>query len=84
MSYILIYFFNCRQISRLKDQNKLLTEEVSKKSQAITVLDQEKSALIRELFQVNIRCILLLNNKIFVEETLPIPSVAKSNPKIFI
>jgi len=44
-----------RQISRLKDQNKLLTEEVSKKSNAITVLDQEKGALIRELFQARSR-----------------------------
>jgi len=44
-----------RQILRLKDQNKLLTEEVSKKSNAITVLDQEKGALIRELFQTRSR-----------------------------
>jgi len=44
-----------RQILRLKDQNKLLTEEVSKKSNAITVLDQEKGALIRELFQARSR-----------------------------
>lgn len=40
-----------RQIARLKDQNKLLTEEVGRKSNSISVLDQEKSALIRELFQ---------------------------------
>ena len=32
---------------------RLLTEEVGKKSNAITLLDQEKGALIRELFQVN-------------------------------
>jgi len=44
-----------RQITRLKDQNKMLTEEVSKKSTAITVLEQEKSALIRELFQARSR-----------------------------
>ena len=44
-----------RQISRLKDQNRLLTEEVSKKSKAMTVLDQEKSALIRDLFQARAR-----------------------------
>ena len=31
---------------------RLLTEEVGKKSNAITLLDQEKGALIRELFQV--------------------------------
>ena len=29
-----------------------LTEEVGAKSQAISILDQEKSALIRDLFQV--------------------------------
>ena len=44
-----------RQIGRLKDQNRLLTEEVSKKSRAMTVLDQEKSALIRDLFQARAR-----------------------------
>ena len=42
------------QVTRLKEQNKLLTEEVSKKAHSITILDQEKSALIRDLFQV--RC----------------------------
>ena len=31
---------------------RLLTEEVGSKSQAISILDQEKSALIRDLFQV--------------------------------
>ena len=30
-----------------------LTEEVGAKSQAISILDQEKSALIRDLFQVS-------------------------------
>merc|ERR550532_2042854 len=44
-----------RQVGRLKDQNRLLTEEVSKKSRAMTVLDQEKSALIRDLFQARAR-----------------------------
>jgi len=44
-----------RQIARLKDQNKLLTEEVGNKSTAIAVLDQEKGALIRELFQARAR-----------------------------
>ena len=42
-------------LSRLKDQNKLLTEEVGKKCTSITVLEQEKSALIRELFQARSR-----------------------------
>merc|ERR1712002_29985 len=44
-----------RQITRLKEQNRMLTEEVSKKCTSITVLDQEKSALIRELFQARAR-----------------------------
>lgn len=43
------------QITRLKDQNRLLTDEVSKKCKAISVLDQEKSALIRDLFQARAR-----------------------------
>ena len=34
---------------------RMLTEEVSKKCTAITVLDQENSALIRELFQARAR-----------------------------
>ena len=44
-----------RQVGRLKDQNRQLTEEVSKKSKAMAVLDQEKSALIRDLFQARAR-----------------------------
>ena len=44
-----------RQITRLKDQNRMLTDEVSKKCKAISVLDQEKSALIRDLFQARAR-----------------------------
>lgn len=44
-----------RQVARLKEQNRLLTEEVGKKCNAITVLDQEKSALIRDLFQARAR-----------------------------
>lgn len=43
------------QVSRLKDQNRLLTDEVSKKCNAISILDQEKSALIRDLFQARSR-----------------------------
>ncbi|XP_045596534.1 suppressor APC domain-containing protein 2 [Procambarus clarkii] len=40
-----------RVVGRLKDQNHLLTEEVSSKSERITVLEREKAALLRELFQ---------------------------------
>ncbi|XP_064086040.1 suppressor APC domain-containing protein 2-like [Macrobrachium nipponense] len=40
-----------RVIERLKDQNHLLTEEVSLKSERITGLEREKAALLRELFQ---------------------------------
>ena len=32
---------------------RLLTEEVGRKATAMSVLDQEKSALIRDLFQVS-------------------------------
>ncbi|XP_013775643.1 suppressor APC domain-containing protein 2-like isoform X2 [Limulus polyphemus] len=38
-------------IKKLKEQNKMLTQEVSKKSEYITRLEREKSSLIRELFQ---------------------------------
>ncbi len=40
-----------RQIHRLKEQNKMLTEEVGRKSNFITNLEQEKSVLIKQLFQ---------------------------------
>ncbi|KAG7157559.1 suppressor APC domain-containing protein 2-like [Homarus americanus] len=40
-----------RVVGRLKDQNHLLTEEVSSKSERITVLEREKAALLREIFQ---------------------------------
>uniref|UniRef100_A0A0K2TJY0 Suppressor APC domain-containing protein n=1 Tax=Lepeophtheirus salmonis TaxID=72036 RepID=A0A0K2TJY0_LEPSM len=40
-----------RQIERLKDQNKLLTEEVSLKCCVISSMEREKSAIIKELFQ---------------------------------
>ncbi|KAK7066160.1 Adenomatous polyposis coli tumor suppressor protein [Halocaridina rubra] len=40
-----------RVIERLKDQNHLLTEEVSMKSERITDLEREKAVLLRELFQ---------------------------------
>ncbi|KAK6316003.1 hypothetical protein J4Q44_G00135270 [Coregonus suidteri] len=38
-------------IQRLKDQNRLLTQEVTDKSERITQLEQEKSALIKQLFE---------------------------------
>jgi len=37
---------------RLKQQNHLLTEEVSKKSERISILEREKASLIRELLQI--------------------------------
>lgn len=39
-----------RSLRRLKSQNHQLTEEVGRKSERITVLEKEKSSLIRELF----------------------------------
>ncbi|XP_076352026.1 suppressor APC domain-containing protein 2-like [Tachypleus tridentatus] len=38
-------------IQRLKEQNRMLTQEVGNKSERITQLEREKSSLIRELFQ---------------------------------
>ncbi|NXX49784.1 SAPC2 protein, partial [Tricholaema leucomelas] len=38
-------------LSMLKEQNRLLTKEVSDKSERITQLEQEKSALIKQLFE---------------------------------
>ncbi|XP_077161861.1 suppressor APC domain-containing protein 2 isoform X2 [Paroedura picta] len=38
-------------INMLKEQNRLLTKEVTDKSQRITQLEQEKSALIKQLFE---------------------------------
>ncbi|KAL0965459.1 hypothetical protein UPYG_G00281510 [Umbra pygmaea] len=42
-------------IQRLKDQNRLLTKEVTDKSERITQLEQEKSALIKQLFEARAR-----------------------------
>merc|ERR1712071_724935 len=39
-----------RSLRRLKSQNHQLTEEVGRKSERITMLEKEKSSLIRELF----------------------------------
>lgn len=45
------FVVNPNVVNRLKEQNRLLTDEVSKKCERITQLEREKSALIRELFQ---------------------------------
>ncbi|XP_041094387.1 suppressor APC domain-containing protein 2 [Polyodon spathula] len=42
-------------INMLKDQNRLLTKEVTDKSERITQLEQEKSALIKQLFEARAR-----------------------------
>ncbi|XP_029372470.1 suppressor APC domain-containing protein 2 isoform X2 [Echeneis naucrates] len=42
-------------IQRLKDQNRLLTQEVTEKSERIAQLEQEKSALIKQLFETRAR-----------------------------
>nr|XP_057920751.1 suppressor APC domain-containing protein 2 [Doryrhamphus excisus] len=44
-------------IQRLKDQNRLLTQEVTDKSERITQLEQEKSALIKQLFEARARSV---------------------------
>ncbi|KAK8379146.1 hypothetical protein O3P69_019171 [Scylla paramamosain] len=40
-----------RLVTKLKEQNHQLTEEVSNKSERIAILEREKAALLRELFQ---------------------------------
>lgn len=42
---------NPNLVNKLKEQNRLLTEEVTRKCERITQLEREKSSLIRELFQ---------------------------------
>ncbi|XP_076020328.1 suppressor APC domain-containing protein 2 isoform X2 [Genypterus blacodes] len=42
-------------VQRLKDQNRLLTQEVTEKSERIAQLEQEKSALIKQLFEARAR-----------------------------
>ncbi|XP_070845581.1 suppressor APC domain-containing protein 2 isoform X1 [Chaetodon trifascialis] len=44
-------------IQRLKDQNRLLTQEVTEKSERIAQLEQEKSALIKQLFEARARSV---------------------------
>lgn len=42
---------NPNLVNKLKEQNKMLTDEVTRKSERITQLEKEKSVLIKELFQ---------------------------------
>uniref|UniRef100_H3CUE9 Suppressor APC domain containing 2 n=1 Tax=Tetraodon nigroviridis TaxID=99883 RepID=H3CUE9_TETNG len=42
-------------IQRLKEQNRLLTQEVTEKSERIAQLEKEKSALIKQLFEARAR-----------------------------
>ncbi|KAG8447440.1 hypothetical protein GDO86_014792 [Hymenochirus boettgeri] len=42
-------------VNMLKEQNRLLTKEVTDKSDRITQLEQEKSALIKQLFEARAR-----------------------------
>ena len=42
---------NPNLVNKLKEQNRLLTDEVGQKSLKISQLEREKSSLIRELFQ---------------------------------
>lgn len=44
-------------ILRLKDQNRLLTQEVTEKSERIAQLEQEKSSLIKQLFEARARSV---------------------------
>ncbi|XP_062929952.1 suppressor APC domain-containing protein 2 [Mobula hypostoma] len=46
---------NAQVVSMLKEQNRLLTKEVTTKSERITQLEQEKSALIKQLFAARSR-----------------------------
>ncbi|XP_044733056.1 suppressor APC domain-containing protein 2 isoform X2 [Chrysoperla carnea] len=57
-------------LNRLKQQNHLLTEEVSKKSERITLLEREKAALIRELLQMRAQPRSNTNTQIQQEEAV--------------
>ncbi|XP_019365999.1 PREDICTED: suppressor APC domain-containing protein 2 [Gavialis gangeticus] len=46
---------NQQAINMLKEQNWLLTKEVTDKSERITQLEQEKSSLIKQLFEARAR-----------------------------
>lgn len=43
--------FHDTQLNQLKTQNRLLTDEVSQKSERITALELERQTLIREIVQ---------------------------------
>lgn len=46
-------------VTRLKQQNRQLTDEVSQKSERITILEREKQSLIHELVQLQRSCDLI-------------------------
>ncbi|CAG2101089.1 unnamed protein product [Medioppia subpectinata] len=63
------FVVNPNVMNRLKEQNRLLTEEVSKKCDRITQLEREKSALIRELFQSRTQTITKVKTDTTAEDT---------------
>lgn len=40
-----------KRIERLQEQNRMLTDEVSRQSTRVTALEQDKRSLIKQLFQ---------------------------------
>ena len=40
-----------RRIERLQEQNRMLTTEISRQSNRVTALEQDKRSLIKQLFQ---------------------------------
>ena len=51
-----------RQVQRLKEQNRQLTQEVGQKSNQMTALEQEKRTLIKQLFQRSNSATTTMNN----------------------
>ena len=51
-----------RQVQRLKEQNRQLTQEVGQKCNQMTALEQEKRSLIKQLFQRSNSATTTMNN----------------------
>ena len=61
-----------RRVERLQEQNRMLTNEIGRKDDRVTALEQEKRSLIRQLFTLNTK-----SN--FKPENLPVANSELNN-----
>ena len=65
-----------RQIQRLKEQNRQLTQEVGQKSNQVTALEQEKRTLIKQVFQRSNSTHSTTNQVLQNNKVAPVPAMS--------